>query len=225
MKKFLKNYGWLLKIVSAIFVIVLAIVFITNNDSPKLIIYTVAGIVILLGIIRIVPLLKTLNNPVLRIVNAFEIVFDLGVGVALIIIANTKNFDTTPWFGYLAGAVLYLRALVHLFSVVIYQAKSDKLMFWFSIIIMTAGVYVASNSFSSKDITWFLFALALVCALYLAGDGYFHYRRYRLEMGKISLKTKKSKKPKEEIIGDKQSPIINEVPDKKDDHNQPTIVQ
>lgn len=221
MKKLFKNYGWLLKIISAIFVIVLAIVFITNSESSKLIIFTVAGIIILLGIIRIIPLLKTLNHPVLRVVNAFEIFVDLGVGVALIILSRKSDFAASPWFGYLSGAVLYLRAVIHLFSIVTYQIKSEKIMFWFSIITMTAGVYIASQGFSAKDIVWFLFALALLCALYLSGDGYFHYRRYRLEMGKVSLKTKKAKEPKKEIIVDKELPIT----DNQNEKEKPTIMQ
>ena len=92
MTKLLKNFGWMLKIISAIFILVLAFVFITRTNTPQLILITVGGIFVLLGLVRVVPLLKTTENKVLRAVFLLEIVIDIGVGAALLVLMNNASF-------------------------------------------------------------------------------------------------------------------------------------
>ena len=111
---------------------VLAFVFITRTQYPAINLITVGGIFVLLGLVRVVPLLKTTENKVLRAVFLLEIVIDIGVGAALLVLMNNASFYESPWFGRLTGAVLYLRGIVHLMDIVLFKGKNDIVLFWFT---------------------------------------------------------------------------------------------
>lgn len=215
MTKLLKNFGWMLKIISAIFILVLAFVFITRSNTPQLILITVGGIFVLLGLVRVIPLLKTTNNKVLRSVFFLEIVLDIGVGVALLVLMNKASFYESPWFGRLTGAVLYLRGIVHLMAIVLFKSKNDLVLFWFHIVLLTAGVYLVSSGTNVKNVITFIFILAIICALYLGWDGYQGYNNYRRLSGKVQIKATKKKAKK-----------IQELPvGEPEENDQPTIIQ
>jgi hypothetical protein len=215
MTKLLKNFGWMLKIISAIFILVLAFVFITRTNTPQLILITVGGIFVLLGLVRVVPLLKTTENKVLRAVFLLEIVIDIGVGAALLVLMNNASFYESPWFGRLTGAVLYLRGIVHLMDIVLLKGKNDIVLFWFHIVLLTAGVYLVSSGTNVKNVITFIFVLAIICALYLGWDGYHGYNNYRRFSGKVQIKTTKKK-----VNGIKDLPV-----GEPEDKDPPTIIQ
>ena len=67
------------------------------------------------------------------------------------------------------------------------------MLFWFHIVLLTAGVYLVSSGTNVKNVITFIFVLAIICALYLGWDGYHGYNNYRRFSGKVQIKTTKKK--------------------------------
>ena len=193
MTKLLKNFGWMLKIISAIFILVLAFVFITRTNTPQLILITVGGIFVLLGLVRVVPLLKTTENKVLRAVFLLEIVIDIGVGAALLVLMNNASFYESPWFGRLTGAVLYLRGIVHLMDIVLFKGKNDIVLFWFHIVLLTAGVFGIERNQCQKRYYFYLCISHHLCAFTSVGTDTTATTTIAIFSGKVQIKTTKKK--------------------------------
>ncbi|NLM33778.1 MAG: hypothetical protein GX203_06250, partial [Acholeplasmataceae bacterium] len=81
MMKLLKKYVWLFEWIAAALILALGI-YVAVEPS---VLYLVAGIAItILGLFRVIPLLKTTDDRILKFVFLGEMILNIGIGVALI---------------------------------------------------------------------------------------------------------------------------------------------
>jgi hypothetical protein len=214
MKKVFKNYGWLLKFIAAALILALGIVmkFVFGAEADTFVLIFTGFVFVILGLYRIIPLLKTLHNRLLKVINLIEIIFDVVIGAIMLFYGLTEK-NPGSLYGYMLGSVLYVRAIVYLVSVVLVKETTDQFKFWFHLALFTLGVVVlVKGDIGTGTITWIIFGMSLVVAGYLSFDGGAHYKRYRYETNPIKVKVKENNKKKEEVIVD---PVI--TPDKIDE--------
>ncbi len=217
MAKKIYTYSWVLKIIAA--AILLAFGITMKFVSGGILLLT--GIVIaLFSIIRVVPLLKTLDKEVLRTINLFEIIIDAVIGGLMIYFAVTSE-DGSMGSAYrlLLATVCYLRGIVFFTSTSFFKEKTDVRKFVFHIVIFTIGsmLYIFKD-FDINWLSWLILFLCIVSGAYIGYDGFNGYRKYRLlSTGKATTKT-----VADDTILDKKGLNINKIDEPK---KEDSIVQ
>lgn len=209
MKKLFKNYGWIFKFIAAGLILALGIVFkFILNDDAQVFVLVLTGLVLLIfGLFRIIPLVKTLKNKTLKIMNIIEVSVNIIIGLLMLYFAFFQEGKLGNLYGYLLGGVFYLRGLVYFVSVVLVHENTSPIQFWFHIGFLTLGVVMFFNGdISTETIVWIIFGLSILVAGYLSFDGGAHYKRYRYELNPIKVKSKDKKKKTEDVIVD---PVID----------------
>lgn len=212
------GYGWVLKFILAAILVGVGIYL----QFAKDVVFTITGVVIILfSLLRVVPLLKSLNKEVLRTINLIEIIFDTIIGGVLVYIAlSGKVEESATWevvYRYALAFFFYARGLVYLASVTFFGEKSEIPKFFVHIGALTVGTYIATNpDFSPEIVALFLLVIALIGGLYLGYDGYNGYKNYRkfqleLNQGKGKEKEKDLEKKKEVILDEQKEdrPYVN----------------
>lgn len=220
MKKY--GYGWILKFVLAAILLGIGIYMFFANQA----VYLITGVVIVLfSLLRVGPLLKTLNKEVLRTLNLIEIIADVIIGGVLIYVAATNKFENSDlWanvYRFALAFFFYARALVYFNSVVFFDEKTEIPKFWAHIMSITVGTIIAVwKDFSYETVALLLLIISFLGSIYLGYDGfkgYKNYRNFQLELneGKRKADGERTQKEIEEslnIIIDKNDddrPIVN----------------
>lgn len=231
MKKLFKDYGWLLKFILAAILLAVGIWMVFADD----IIFAITGFaIVIFSIFRVVPLLKTLENELLRTVNLIEIIFDTVLGALMVYVAFTQT-ESASWDSWLAAykwmlaGFFYIRGVIFLSSTVFWSEKTEVPKFIFHLVIFTlAPVIIMWEDFRPQTLGILFLFMSIFGTIYLSFDGYGGYSRYRQ---RYKAKTKKDKKEKEEKErpeketpqpGDEDS--IPNVPYDKDDKDEDTYV-
>ncbi len=213
MKKPKYGYGWLLKLILAALLLGVGI-YMAFADQ---VVYAITGIaIIIFSLIRVIPLLKSLNKEVLRTLNLIEIIFDVLIGALITYIAFSRgdNLDNEPiWAGvyrYSLVFFFYARGLVFFNSVVFLGEKTEVPKFWFHITSLTLGAVIAVlPNFDYNLVGIFFLIIALIGSVYLGYDGFGGYKKYR--QFQLELNEGKSKKVEEPIVDKpKKQPVIEE---------------
>ena len=221
------GYGWLLKFILAAILLGVGI-YMAFADQ---VVYAITGVtIIVFALLRVYPLLKTLNKEVLRTINLIEIVLDAIIGVALLLIAIYKadELDGSNAWAYIFRFSLvfffYARGLVYFHSVVFFEEKTEIPKFWVHIVAISLGaILIVSPDFSYSTVGIMFLIISLIGAIYLGYDGFGGYRKYRefskeLNAGKEKTENKeknlelpqKDKKPIiEEPEEDQPRPYVN----------------
>ncbi len=206
MKKVFSKYLWLIEFISVALLVSLGIVILFVLKGNEKILYIPFGVLFtVLGLIRFVPLLKTTDDKVLKWMNAIELTIDLLAGIFLIVFAFIKNdkLDLGNSLGFIVSALLILRAIVYFYSTSIRKQSTTIFMFVFHVVLIISGsIFVGMGGFNTEDVKYVVFALCVLCALYLSIDGYKKYSNYR------SLEYAKNKS-KEIVI---EEEVKNEAP-------------
>lgn len=180
MKK-LYSYSWALKFLLAAILLGVGIYMVFANE----VVYLITGVAILLfSLLRIIPLLKTLNKEVLRTINLIEIVIDIIIGGLIVFIALKKDLANekiwTHIYRYSLAFFFYARGVVYLSSVTFFNEKTEIPKFWIHITSITLGTVIATTpKFDYGTVGIFLLITSLIGAVYLSGDGYGGYKKYR----------------------------------------------
>lgn len=216
------GYGWVLKFLLAAILLGVGIYL---QFAPD-VVFTITGLIIVLfSLLRVVPLLKSLNKETLRTINLIEIIFDTILGSLLIYVAMSGKLDESnpgAWdlvYRYSLAFFFYARGLVYLSSVTFFEEKSEVPKFFIHIGALTVGTYVATSSdFSPAIVALFLLVIALIGGFYLGYDGYNGYKVYRkfqleLNQGKEKgISKEKELEKKKDVILDEQKeerPYVN----------------
>jgi hypothetical protein len=190
------GYGWALKFTLAAILLGIGIYMFFADD----IVYTITGVVIVIfSVLRVVPLMRSLNKETLRTINLIEIIFDFLIGAVMVWIALSKGsvLASEPLWGlvYRFGLafVFYVRGLVYLVSVVFFGEKSEIPKFWIHIGALTLGTAIAVlENFDYGTVGVFFLVVSLIGSGYLSYDGfkgYKTYRTYQKELNKGKEKT------------------------------------
>ncbi len=199
------GYGWVVK--WALAAILLAAGILMKIYEAQ-VVYAATGFgVIIFSILRVVPLMKTLNKEVLRTINLIEIIFEtiLG-GVMLYAVFAGKVSDSSTnqtWislYGYLLTFFLLARGVIYFVSLYYFGEKSESMKFWMHLIFVALGPAILTLTILNKDIIvtlgWLVLFITLGGALYLGYDGYGGYRKYREKSKKLNTEKQPEKDPK-----------------------------
>lgn len=217
----LKQYFWVGEWFASAILIAFAI---TTLVKEELIYYLFGSLFVIFGLFRVIPLIKTTESKLIKWFSFSEVLVDIVVGVLLFVFSTNKNFDS-PIFGYLIGAVLYLRGFMHFFATSLKSEPSTLVGFFTGIILLTVGTIIVFNGgFTISTFKWFLMVALIICVILLIWRGCIDYRNYRGNLVGTS-KTKKLKKVKEleaETNPTSDEIKINIVPEQEKD-DRPSI--
>lgn len=200
MKKKLAKYAWLFEMIGCALLIGLGIIM---KFIPSVLLVLVGLIFFVLGLFRIVPLLKTTDDKLLKILYATELFIDMGAGIALFIIGIKNKSDSIDnlkqVFGYIIAGILYLRGLVYLFAISFRKETAKIWLFFVHIALITlATVIIARGGFTLTTLGWILLVLSILCAIFVGVDSIKKYSNFRNEeyarKKTQDIKTKEEKK-------------------------------
>jgi len=177
----IKQYLWLMKILGAALLVGLAL-FLRFGDGEGIVIPFIGAIIILAAIIRLVPFVKTQKDDAVKTINIIEMVVDVGIGLALILITLLTTNGLGNWFGYLIGAFLILRGAVHFYGTSEHKEESDLLLYFFHLLAIIVGTYVVmTGDFSPAVLINIILVLSILAGGFLSFDGYKGYKNYRYQ--------------------------------------------
>lgn len=213
MKTF-KKYLWLWEFIGVALILGVGIV---SKFVPGVLLAMVGCSFIILGLLRIIPLVRTTKDKLLKWIYAIEIVVMVIIGIILIyLVTQDKKLDNV--FGYLIGGVLWARGFIYFFATTVRKEDSDKTKFFAHMIFITLGaMIVARGGFKEETLGWVVFVISLLTAFFIGYSGYNNYRNYRNETAAREI-TKRIKKEKatnptsEEIITPTNNKTIVDVP-------------
>lgn len=216
MGKFKYGYGWLLKLILAAILLGVGVYMVFADQ----VVYTITGIAIVVySLVRVVPLLKTLEKEILRTINLIEIIFDVILGGVMIYAGITKP-DTASWdtwlgiYKYMLAFFFYVRGLIFFSSIAFMEEKTEMPKFWFHIVALTLGpVIVLWENFKPSTLGWIFLFISVAGATYLGFDGYGGYKKYREYSKSINTSKKPEKHP--EVEKELPKPIKDEVEEKE----------
>lgn len=186
----IKNYKFWFKLFGGVILLVFAIAMIFNRQfGEKMVVGIFGGIILLYGLYRIFPLIKTLEKPWSKRLCLVEILIDIIVGAMMLVggfnFASDAN-DYTEFmrnnFRFFLGAVVYLRGLIYCITSIIVGEKSDYKQFIANIICITFGVVIMClEQFNASNLVWVMIALAFISGAYIVSEGGYDYGKYRKE--------------------------------------------
>lgn len=218
MKSIFKKYLWLFEFIGAAIIIAVGIV---SKTVPDILVMIIGIIFLIMGLFRLIPLIKTTDNKKLKIIYFLEILIDIVAGIVLVYLSiSEKSNDLNKLFGYIIGGILYIRALVYFVAIGFYNEKNDFVKFVIHIILITiSSIIIGRGGFNVDTLGWIILIFSILCFATISFSGYSHYRKYRSEiaakriMEKVEVAEKDKAITSEEIINEKQeekeAPSIN----------------
>ncbi len=202
---------WLLSIAAALLLVMGIWILLDKSLGIKLGVGFTGLVIIVFGLIRIVPLIKTQKSGTSKMVIVGEIIIDFLIGAFLFYgafkVQQGENSGiglfVAKYYRYFLGAVLYLKGVFYFIITSLLAEKTNKFEFWVHILIMTVGVFVFAMNFDASNLAIFIAILCLlsgVAAGLTSGGSYYIYR-------KNVVKTKENAKE------------VNDVEEKKIDKN------
>lgn len=202
MKSVFKKYLWLWEFIGA--ALILGAGFVAAFIS-SVVLMIIGCAFIIIGILRVIPLVRTTIDKILKWVYTIEIIINVFAGAALIYLAITGQ-NPINIFGYLIGGILYLRGVIFFYANTLRKESSDRVSFVAHLIFISLGAYIiGTGGFTVTQLGFVLLVLAILSACFIAFSGYGHYRNYRNEFVAKEI-TKKLEK--EEV---KEAPTAEEI--------------
>ena len=214
----LKTYSFWFKIIGAALLIAFGLWIVFDEKMAVFMVLMLTGLVAgLFGIIRFIPLMKTLKNGKSKAVHTGEIIIHVGIAALLIYGAINKinpdkelsalaNFVINN-YRFIIAFFFVSRVIAYFWCTVIFEEKTDKTKFWVHILlIVLACVMCSLANVKPHAIAIVIAIIALICATGLITEGATGYGRYRKSLDKPeeTKKEKNNKKskdvPTEEII-------------------------
>ncbi len=210
------GYGWIIKWILAAILIAAGVLMKIYDEE---IVYATTGIaIVIFSILRVVPLLKTLNKEVLRTLNLIEVIFDTLLGALMIFVVFSGKLDTANsiWiglYGYMLTFFLLARGVIYFVSLYYFSEKTEPIKFWFHLICVALGSVILTLAVLQQEIIttlgWLVLFMSVSGGLYLGYDGYGGYKKYRETSKALNTKKEVQKDPK--IEKETPKPIEDEV--------------
>ncbi|MDD3191615.1 MAG: hypothetical protein PHP41_02545 [Bacilli bacterium] len=178
MKNVFKKYLWLWEFIGTALILGIGLLV---KFKPDVLIIIVGCIFVVMGLLRVIPLLKTTSDRLLKWIYLVEIILNIGIGVVLIYLGAQSN-NLQALFGYLIGGVLYLRGIIYFFSTVLRKEDTDRASFIAHIIFFSVGMFIiGKGGFSSEQLSWVILGIAILSAVFVGYSGFKNYQNYRNE--------------------------------------------
>jgi uncharacterized membrane protein HdeD (DUF308 family) len=198
MKQFFKKYLWLFEFLGVAIILAVGI-FAFVKEGVFLYISGLA--LIIFGLLRIIPLVKTTKDNLLKIIYSVEVAFNVIAGV-LLIVEGGKDDYSESLMRYLVGAVFYLRGVLYFFGTVIRKEPTDYPKFVTHIVLITLGpIIIVTNLFTAEKPARVVLIIAVISAIFIALSGVKNYKNYRYEM--LAKEETKRIKKQEPVAEDK----------------------
>lgn len=179
-------------------------------------------VVVIMGIIRIIPLIRTQKSGTAKALILVEIVIDIAIGAFLFYAATAYQKDnssslgefTNKYYRFFLGAILYLKGVFYFINTSLLKERTNKFEFWFHIVVMTIGAMIFALNFDAKKIGIIIAVISLIFALILivmGGSSYYNYRK-----SVVKPKEEKKEEPKEE---QDEQPIL----DQEEEHSEVNV--
>lgn len=226
MKEFFKKYLWLFEFIGVALIIGLGVVILAVHSVLMVI---VGSAFIIFGLMRLVPLIKTTDDKIAAILFSVEILVNIIIGIVMIFLTTREDSqDLGAVFGYLIGAVLYLRGLIYFFTTGVRKEETDGMNFLVHVGLFTlAVIIIARGGFERETLAWVIFGLAIISSLFIGLDGYSNYNQYRHQYRSAVLTKKATKErqkddvlPTSEEIITPNPGVTKEVPKEKEEENR-----
>jgi hypothetical protein len=227
MKEFFKKYLFVFEWIGAAILIGVGIFTVLDNS---ILVILVGLILFVFALLRVVPLLKTTPDKVLRIIYAVEILLNLAAGILLVVEGSKGDASSlmdadNKIFGYIIGGVLYLRGFVHFYATSLRKEPNDYVKFFTNLALFTVGTFIiARGGFETMFLAYVILVLACLSALFIGYSGYKHYRNNRYELRAREETKKAVEKEKEQptdVISDpaskKPDVVVPEKEEKKEE--------
>jgi len=209
MKQFFKKYLWLFEFLGVAIILAVGIFAFVKQE---IFLYIAGLALIIFGLLRVIPLVKTTKDKLLKIIYSVEIAFNVIAGVLLIVEAGKDDYSENL-MRYLVGAVFYLRGVIYFFSTVIRKESTDYPKFVTHIVLITLGaIVIVTNFFKADKLAWIVLIIAIISAIFIAISGVKNYKNYRYEMlAKDETKKIKKQLEKEEEIFEDPLPAKEDI--------------
>lgn len=213
----IKRYAWVLKVIGAALLVGLAL-FLEFGDGEKIVIPFVGSLIVIYSIIRLVPFIKTQKSDLIKTINIMEITVSVLIGLFMIVGAIVIDDVTGTFsdiFGYMFGAVLIARGMVHFYGLSLGVEKGDAVSYFFHIGTLIAGTMVImSGNFNAGILIHIILFFSVASGGYLTFDSHKGYKAYRYQktltmpVGDSSVV---SKDVPDMIIPEKEEPLRDEI--------------
>lgn len=230
------NAAFILKMLLAAFLLAIGIWFLVDRETAKMIVILTSGVLVgLLCLGRIIWFFKDKKSSKnFKICTAVEIGLELIVGFFLIFSGikyetssdNESKFITfvEDNYRYFIGAVIYLRGVMHFFSVSFFKTKVSVANFVVNIGFITLGTFcIFSTKATVSNIAWVMIVLIFIGFAYLAGDGVYQYIKWKQGPNNNGEKTKRKDKKKDKEKEDRASIPNLGIDEPKDETDQSII--
>lgn len=209
---------WLFLLACALLLVVGLWIIFDKTMGTKISLGFTGVAILLFGLIRIVPLVKSVKSTKAKWVSLLEIFVDLLIGGAVFAVAilfekngesNLTKFVNNN-YKYILGIVFYLKAVFYFVNTSLLKEETTKFEFWVHILVISVACLIFALNFDATKLGYVIAALCLLCALFLgyeSGSNYFNYR-------KKNPKLKENKKHKNK---EKENKII--LPKNENDEN------
>ncbi len=202
MKKIFKKYLFVFEFL-AVALLIVAGVFLLVDTSIFL--YITGAALLVFGLFRVIPLIKTTKDGLMKGLNILEILVNLAAGV-LLILEGAKDAPNENLLRYFIGAALYLRGFLYFFGTTIRKESTDYTKFFAHVAIFTIGTGILfADLLNAKVMAWLIAGISFLVAAVLGFSGFGHYKRYRYEQLAKDETSKAIEKQKE-------APAVKEDP-------------
>jgi len=224
MKTFFKKYLFIFEFIAVAILLAVGIYLVAD---PRVFLYIVGIALIIFGLFRVIPLVKTTKDKTMKFIYIGEIAINIVAGVVLFM-EGMKGDEYNPnmlrWF---VGAILYLRGFLYFFATVIRKETTDLVRFFTHIGIFTLGTGILFNNFlNEKVMAWIVFILCILASIFISISGIGHYKNYRYEQlakdetKKVVEKQRKSELEEKIPLDDPlptKDPVIDPVEEERDE--------
>lgn len=150
-------------------------------DKTHVVTYFIIGVaLVILGIGRLISLIKTTKTALMKIINALLLLLDASLGVFFIWKMNEIQSTYAVLAAYLCGGLLFLNGFCSLFGSSIKNEAITISNFLLSSLYLGIGGYIlGSGSMKIEAINYIILAAAVIVFAVLVILGIQNYRAYR----------------------------------------------
>ena len=220
------SYKFWFKIFGAILLIILGFFLLfRQSDSQIIVLMFTGGVFSLYAVMRVIPLMRTLERGWSRVLCFIEVLFDLAVGILLIALSVQQFGDEqtgivkyfVEHYNILIGVVLWLRGFVYFTTTILFGEKTDRVQFFVHIAVITFGSFLLGVKIDAKYIAIAIAIVSFISAVAIGGEGFYDYGKYRKQVKAIREKKEPKKEKGKEAPARKKKEKIEE-PEKDISH-------
>ncbi len=199
------KYRFIYMGLAAVLLVVFGLITALNKAFAELIIlYTTAGILIVFGVVRFIPLMKYLHDKRRLIMNAIEIFANIVIGIIMIYIAMQEG---EGWllnlYCYLLSLVLFARGVIFMVEGIYCEGEKEVIKFIVHLAFIVCATVVVTLNLDLTNLRWLLVAVAALIGGYCVVDSYKSFNRYR----RLYVNVEKEREYEERKENTKQTPV------------------